>query len=302
MLASGQTKANRSPDTPVFDHGFGMNDAEFQRWVELLESRTGVVVPPERKSFLETNLRLRMRELGIDSFTQYHTDMLSGPNGAREWATLIDRLTVHETHFFRHVPSMELVAKEVLPNFMARHGTGAAFHAWSVGCSTGEESFSLAMVIDRFAETVEEPFHFGITASDVSKPVLDIGRIGQYARAQLDEVPVQYQHRYCQNIDDNHFEIVERLKKRVGFAVMNLLDIKRQPMTHLDLIFCQNVLIYFPRIRRYEVLSYLVRCLRPGGFLVLGPGEMANWTHPEMDRVSGARTSAYCRRAEGAQL
>ena len=86
-------------------------------------------------------------------------------------------------------------------------------------------------------------------------------------------------------MDDNHFAIVERLKKRVGFAVMNLLDIKRQRMSHMDLIYCQNVLIYFPRMRRYEVLSYLVRCLRPGGFLVLGPGEMANWRHPEMDRV-----------------
>lgn len=279
-----------------------MTDDEFQRWVELLEGQTGIVVPPERKLFLETNLRLRMRELGINSFRQYHTEMLAGPSGAREWAILIDRLTVHETHFFRHVPSMELVADSVLPDFVGRHGTRVAFHAWSVGCATGEESYSLAMVIDRYTETLDEPFHFGITGSDVSKPVLDIGRAGQYAAAQLDEVPLQYQHRYCQKIEEDRFAIVERLKKRVGFAVMNLLDIKRQPMNHLDLIYCQNVLIYFPRIRRYEVLSNLVRCLRPGGFLVLGPGEMANWTHPEMDRVSGARTSAYRRRVEGTTL
>jgi type IV pilus assembly protein PilK len=299
MIAGGQTTANRPAQTLVLDQGFGMNDAEFQRWVGLLEDRTGVVVAPERQQFLETNLRIRMRELGFDAFEQYYRNKLAGSSGAKEWATLIDRLTVHETSFFRHVPSMELVAEVVLPDFVVRRGTQAAFHAWSVGCATGEESYSLAMVINRYAETLDKPFQFGVTGSDVSKPVLDVGRAGQYTGEQLDEVPLQYQHRYCQRINGNNFVIVERLKKRVGFAVMNLLDIKRQRMSHMDLIYCQNVLIYFTRMRRYEVLSYLVRCLRPGGFLVLGPGEMANWRHPEMDRVLGAHTSAYRRGVEG---
>lgn len=302
MIAGGQTTALDSGNPPVKGPGLGsMTDAEFQRWVELLEGRTGVVVPPERRQFLETNLRLRMRELEFESFSTYYARKLVGPHGAREWAVLVDRLTVHETRFFRHMPSLDLVKDEVLPVTVGARPGGAAFHAWSVGCSTGEEAFSLAMVVDRFNRTLDEPMHYGITGSDVSQPALAVARKGIYSSPAQKDIPLGYQSEYCDFVDEHRFAINEGLRRRVGFAVMNLLDVKRQPMSQLDLVFCQNVLIYFPRVRRYEVLGNLVRCLRPGGYLILGPGEMTGWTHPEMVRVPGHRTLAFRRIAEGAE-
>ena len=83
-----------------------MDDAEFERWVRLLEARTGVTVPPERKPFLVTGLRRRMRETGHTEFQRYYDELLDGARGAMEWAALVDHLTVHETHFFRHPPSL----------------------------------------------------------------------------------------------------------------------------------------------------------------------------------------------------
>ncbi|MEM9301781.1 MAG: protein-glutamate O-methyltransferase CheR [Pseudomonadota bacterium] len=275
-----------------------MDDEEFRRWVALLEERTGVVVPQERKQFLETNLRLRMREVGADDFEAYHRDLLSGRRGAVEWAVLVDRLTVHQTHFFRHRPSLEMVADEVLPDFVVRTGGKAAFHAWSVGCSTGEEAYSLAMVIDRYAAKADAPFHYGVTASDVSQPALVVGRSGRYPNSKLSEIPPEYRELYCVTGRTDSFVMHERLLKRVGFAMLNLLDVARQPLSHLDLIYCQNVLIYFPRERRLGVLDQLVKCLRPGGHLILGPGEMTGWRHPLLTRVAGQRTLAYRRRAE----
>lgn len=274
-----------------------MDDTEFKRWVELLEKRTGVVVPPERKQFLETNLRIRMRELSVGSFGEYYREHLSGRRGAVEWATLVDRLTVHETHFFRHMPSYDLIRNRVVPEFATRNRAGAGFHAWSVGCSTGEEAYSLAMALEHDFAEVKGRYHFGITASDVSQPAIAIGRRGRYAERCLAEIPEQYRM-YCGPIRDGHFEIQSSIRQRVGFAQMNLLDVARQPLREIDLIFCQNVLIYFPRERREQIVNQLVSCLARGGYLLLGPGEMTGWNHPGLARVGGQRTLAYRRRAE----
>jgi len=275
-----------------------LDDAEYRLWVNLLENRTGVVIPPERKQFLESNLRLRMRELGLSELKTYHDHHLFGRNGAKEWATLVDRLTVHQTHFFRHQPSLDLVKDVVLPDFCERQPDKGAFHAWSVGCSTGEEANSLAMVIDQFSEAHERPFHFGITASDVSQPALMVGKAGIYSKLKQAEIPKGYQQLYCKPHDENEFMIDPKLMGRIGFAVLNLLEVHRQPMSRLDLVFCQNVLIYFPRSRREQVLAQLAACLRPGGVLVLGPGEITHWTQPKLERISMPRTLAYRCKAE----
>lgn len=275
-----------------------MDDDEFLRWVQLLEERTGVVVPRERKQFLETNLRLRMQEVGARDFKSYHEELLGGRRGAVEWAVLVDRLTVHQTHFFRHQPSLALVADEILPAFEDRTRGNSAFHAWSVGCSTGEEAWSLAMVIDRYASDTAAPFHYGVTASDVSQPALAVGRQGRYPKSKLSEIPPDYRQRYCVREPGDTFVLSEALMRRVGFAMLNLLEVAQQPLRLIDLIYCQNVLIYFPRDRRLAVLDQLIECMRPGGYLVLGPGEMTGWRDPRLTRVAGQRTLAYRRRVE----
>src|SRR5947209_3474463 len=130
----------------------GMDDSEFERWASLLEKRTGVVVPLTRKTFLVTSVRGRMRETGHASFADYFADLQKVPEGAIEWTTLVDRLTVHETHFFRHQPSFDMIAKDWLPKATA--AAAGALHAWSVGWSSGEEASTLAMVLTRHIAAV----------------------------------------------------------------------------------------------------------------------------------------------------
>ncbi len=272
-----------------------MDDREFSRWVDLLERRTGVVVPQDRKTFLVTGVRSRMRETGFANFADYFQQLLSGPRGAIEWATLVDRLTVHQTHFFRHVPSLDLIGKEWLPGFFQRDAAGA-LHAWSIGCSTGEEAYSLAMVLDEaIASASASKLYFGITATDISAPALAVGRGGVYPTAKLEEIPEPYRSRYCEADGPEAFSIVEPLRKRVGFVQFNLMDVARSPLKRLDLIFCQNVLIYFARERRVILLEALAELLKPGGLLVLGPGEVLGFNHPTLTRVGGPQTLAYKR-------
>ncbi|GJM08425.1 MAG: methyltransferase PilK [Lysobacteraceae bacterium] len=271
-----------------------MDDKAFRQWAELLEKRTGVVVPPARKSFMVTNLRIRMREIGCPSFDSYYSDLLAGAKGAVEWATLVDRLTVHETRFFRHQPSLDLVRQ-----FLASQPAQSVepFDAWSVGCSTGEEAYSLAMIIDAHLAGSGQERRFSVTATDVSQPALSFGRAATYGLHRLAEIPTLFRQLYCEKIDDRYFRISDKLRRRVGFALMNMLDIARAPLGRLNLVFCQNVLIYFPRDRRQTVLNDMANRLRPGGWLILGPGEVMTWEHEQMERVGGHRTLAWRRKA-----
>jgi type IV pilus assembly protein PilK len=273
-----------------------MDDAEFSRWVDLLERRTGVVVPPGRKTFLVTGVRSRMRETGHASFGLYFEELLAGARGAIEWATLVDRLTVHQTHFFRHQPSLDLIGKEWLPGYLDRVENGA-IHAWSVGCSTGEEAYTLAMVLDHAITSLGAKILFGITATDISAPALAVGRGGVYPLPKLEEIPLEHRARYCEPLDDEAFAIREPLHKRVGFVQFNLMDVARAPLKRLDLIYCQNVMIYFARERRAGLLEALAGLLKPGGLLVLGPGEILGFSNPLLTRLGGPQTLAFRRSA-----
>ena len=300
--------ANWTPPGPVP----AMDDATFGRWVDLLERRTGVVVPPGRKTFLVAALRTRMREAGQSSYEAYLEEILAGPRGAIEWATLVDRLTVHQTHFFRHPPSLDLVARDWLPAYRAAQPE-APIHAWSVGCATGEEAFTLAMVLDRALAGAGKPY-FGITATDISAAALAVGRGATYPIAKLDEIPQAWRADYCAPAGEvfaadgttrparsfeeaDSFTVAEALRRRVGFVQFNLLDAARAPLKRLDLIYCQNVLIYFARERRAGLLQALADLLKPGGLLVLGAGEVLGFNHPQLTRLGGPQTLAFRRNA-----
>jgi chemotaxis methyl-accepting protein methylase len=273
----------------------GMDDSEFERWASLLEKRTGVVVPLKRKAFLVTSVRGRMRETGHTNFQDYFNDLQKIPEGAIEWTTLVDRLTVHETHFFRHPPSLQMIAQEWLPR-VTKDIKETSLHAWSVGCSSGEEAYTLAMVLDRYLSSRKgAKLYFGVTATDVSLPALAVGRAGLYPRQKFEEIPPEYSEHYCEPLDADTFRIRESLRKRVGFSQFNLLDAISASMKRLDLIFCQNVLIYFARERRRELLTTLANLLKPGGLLVLGPGEVTNFAHAQLKRIENRNVLAFQR-------
>lgn len=272
-----------------------LDDVQFERWVRLLETRTGVIVPPERRPFLETGLRRRMRETGHTRFDVYYDDLLAGARGALEWASLVDHLTVHETHFFRHPPSLDLIRQEWLPGWLQTAAPDASLHALSVGCSTGEEAYSLALMLDAEFSRISPVHRFGVTATDVSQAALGVARVAEYPMRRFSEIPAAYRAGIEILPDGETFRIAERLRKRIGFACVNLLHASRAPLRKLDIIFCQNVLIYFARERRGELLDALVGLLQPNGLLVLGSGEAPGWRHAQMRRTGGPQTLAFLR-------
>ncbi len=273
-----------------------MDDDQFRQWTALLEERTGTVLPQERKSFLVTSLGLRMREIGCGSYQDYFQRLNSGVGGLMEWSILVDRLTVHETRFFRHPASMELVREQVRRKAVDRRSGKVSIQAWSAGCATGEEAYTLAMVIDQALNEREGGGYLGVTATDISPPALSVARKGIYGERRMKDVPPELRQHYFQPLGDGRFQVVDALRKRVCCARMNILEAAREPMGKMDIIYCQNLLIYFDRERREEIVTNMAEHLQEGGVLILGSGELVGWAHPFMEKLNCGHTLAYRRR------
>jgi chemotaxis protein methyltransferase CheR/type IV pilus assembly protein PilK len=277
---------------PAAGSSLDLDDQQFASWTELLERRLGLFIAPERRSFLASGIRTRMREIGCDSSQKYYEQLTAGDGQAREWSLLTDRLTVHETCFFRHESSMRLVKDKLLPDAFAQ---GQSFLAWSVGCSTGEETYSLAMMIDAVASGSSDKCHFGVTGTDISLPSLNHAREGIYLHRRLKDIPDDYRQAYCKTVSEKRFQVSDHLRRRVCFSQLNLRDLEAAPLRKVNLIYCQNLLIYYSRERREQIVDGLTGFLRPAGVLIVGPGELLDWRHPNMERVRYDDTLAYQR-------
>jgi len=271
-----------------------MDDEQFQKWSELLESRTGMRLPENRRSFLVTNLGIRMRELGYSHYRDYYELLHSGRGGHIEWDKLVHYLTVHETRFLRHQDTNALICEKYLPrSTFDIKDEPLTIHIWSVGCSTGEEPYGIAMAVDSHLRKLGCEFYIGIIASDISRNAITIGRAGIYTKHQLRNIDPQWLTTYFEKLPDGRYQVTPKLKQRVCFNQLNVMDMKKAPIGVMDIIVCQNLLIYYDRQRREEIVSNFVEHLAPQGLLVLGVGELVNWSHPKLERLPYANTLAF---------
>lgn len=273
-----------------------MDAEQFHQWQGLLESRTGVCVNDQRKVFLQTSLGARMRELNMADYQTYYEHVTQGPAGAIEWSALIDRLTVRETSFMRHRPSYDAVALHVQGQLVDR-SEDRPLQLWSVGCASGEEAYSLAMVCEQaMQQAVNRPPGYAIWATDISLKALEQGRAGQYPASRLGGLTEAQAHQWLRAGEQEHYAVMPALRDRICFARLNILDMAQAPIQDLDIIFCQNLLIYFRRWRRRDILNLLAKRLAPGGMLMIGLGEVVDWNNPLLERLPDDRVQAYVRR------
>lgn len=258
-----------------------MSDDEHALWLSLLEKRTGITLPELRKSFLLSKLSIRMRELGISEYKSYFAYVNHGKAGRVEWENLVDRLTVHETRFFRDTQALAFIKHAFLEKMNFVNNT-PSIHIWSVGCATGEEPYSLMMYIDKYLADISEKCYLAVTASDISHDALAIAKKAIYHKNRFTNVPNEYFENYLEITDKDHYLVKESLRKRICFNRLNLVNFNKSSVGKMEIIICQNVLIYFKREIRITILNQLVEHLVPGGLLVLGAGEITGWQHPEI--------------------
>ncbi|ARU86832.1 protein-glutamate O-methyltransferase [Pseudomonas sp. M30-35] len=273
-----------------------MSNDEFHRWQTLLEDRTGVVIQEQRKAFLQTNLSSRMRELGVSDYADYYRQVTDGPRGAVEWSLLLDRLTVQETRFFRHRASFDVLERYLQSRL--QQPLAKPWEFWSVGCSSGEEPYSLAITAAQVLENAGLPAHFAVTGTDISLNALSKAREGRFAARKLEQLETHIAQRYFSAEPDGSLKVSPELASQVCCAKLNVLELAKAPMAGMDVIFCQNLLIYFRRWRRREILNCLAERLAPGGLLVIGVGEVAGWQHPDLIPVADERVLAFTRKGK----
>lgn len=272
-----------------------LSNAQFTCWSKLLEERAGIYLTEQQRSFLQTQVTMRMRELGFEDYGQYYQYVVDGVAGMLEWSRLVDRLVVNETRFFRHSASVDLVAKRVR-EFLGRSTDSRHFDLWSVGCSSGEEPYSLAMVMnDAYLMAGLEP-RYAITGTDISRAALSLARTGVYSVRKLETVAPMYRQRYFERVSESDYQISAALRDRMCFNQGNVLNISEMPMIKVDAIYCQNLLVYFRRWLREQILNAFVARLKPAGLLVIGLGEVVDWAHPDMQRLSLDSVQAYVHR------
>jgi len=274
-----------------------LTEIQFAQWGKLLEERTGIQPTPQQKAWLESQISGRMHDLGIDDYDQYFAYVSDASHSGAldrklEWNRLVDRLVVKETSFFRHRDSFDYL-RNYLQHKIDRRELTDSFDVWSLGCATGEEPYSLAMVINDCYELAALAPYYGITAVDISNTALKTGRQARYASRRLEQVTPEEAQRYLQRCADGTFEVVNKLRERVCFTQANILHAEQLPAVQVDVIFCQNLLVYFRRWLRRDLLNALVERLKPGGLLIIGLGETVDWDHPKMQRTPNDKVQAY---------
>ena len=269
-----------------------LDEQQFACWAVLLEQRLGIAVTPQRKAFLSSKLRTRMRELGVTDFEHYYEMVTSPRQGQVEWSRLLDHLTIHETRFNRHPASFRLLEEHYLPALLQQSTDIVNVKAWSVGCASGEEAYYLAIVLDRALKAHPGKTYYGVMGSDVSLDTLALARGGSYPQARLAGLDAfTLKHYFEQQGEDYH--VTDSLRQRVAFSQLNVQNLMQAPFEKMDIIFCQNLLIYFSQQRRQEIVTALATFLKPSGVMILGVGEIVGWQPEGLESMKIKDTLAY---------
>ncbi len=239
-----------------------------------IERELGIKMPVSKVPMLESRLVGRMRVLGLTTYEQYEQYLFHDPKAREEVVCFIDAVTTNKTDFYREYPHFEYLSSRAMPTLAPQHGA-AKWKAWCAGCSTGEEPYTLAMVMDDYLRQTNNP-DFAILATDISTRVLEQARGGIYQADRVTPLPDQLRKRYVLKSRDPHrhdVRIAPELRRRISFHRLNFMDPDYGVKDMFDVIFFRNVAIYFDAPTQERVVGKLCAQLRPGGYFFIGHSE-----------------------------
>lgn len=262
-----------------------LQDHEFAQFREMIYRIAGISMSPAKKQLVSSRLAKRLRHHGFASYGDYFR-FITSVHGKAELQVAVDSLTTNETHFFREPKHFEFLRNQIIP---ARK-QGRGLRVWSAACSSGEEPYSIAMILDEL--TGDEAWE--VVASDISTQILDKARKGLYPAERIPEIPKPYLSRYClKGVGGHHgtMLIEPSLRERVRFFQHNLTEIPAK-LGEFDVIFLRNVMIYFDQETKRQVVSKLLPLLRPGGYFIIGHSESLNGV---VENVKLVAPAVYCK-------
>ncbi len=274
------------------DQTLQISHRSFDQLAEFITREFGIKMPESKISMIQSRLLRRVRDLRLPSIDKYCEHLFSSSEGAAERVHFINAVTTNKTDFFREPQHFKYLTETALPK-LARSGYGALngrVALWSAACSSGEEPYTLAMVLSEYAAG-HPAFQFRILATDISTKVLKIAKDGIYSGQQVAPVTPQLRRKYLlQGRGEWHssMRVASALRRTVSFHQLNLMDADYCVRDMFDVIFCRNVLIYFERPTQEAVISKLCRNLKPGGYLFIGHSESLSGFDLPLDSAGSA--------------
>jgi chemotaxis protein methyltransferase CheR len=294
--------------SPALAVQFG--ESELRLLQALVYEECGMYFDARRAHFLQDRLQRRLRECRVDSFYSYYRLLIS-TEGKQELACLLENLTVNETSFFRNKAQLDLFHKHLLDELIRKKQDKRdhQIRIWSAGCSTGQEAYTIAMLIadalgyhqlrmPQSSETtwpkplVPPPWQVEIPASDINYSVLRAGQEGIYNEHQMSSVDYNYRLRYFDKVGER-YAIKKAIKEIVHFDFHNLKT-EFLPQRN-DVIFCRNVMMYFDEAEQRRLIEKFYRCLTPGGYLLVGHAESLLGLTDKFSMVYRENGTAYKR-------
>ncbi|HEY3233455.1 MAG TPA: protein-glutamate O-methyltransferase CheR [Polyangiaceae bacterium] len=244
---------------------------EFLLLRDVINQYAGLHFEEESMYAFDRRLSERLAVLELESFDEYYKFLRLHIRGQAELEEAVDLLTTKETYFFRQEYQLRAFKDELMPRLAKRNRTSRRLTVWSAGCSTGEEAYTLAILIHESG--LFQGWDVRVIGSDISKQCVAAARRGIYREGSFRATTDAYRKDYFNSMPEG-FHVIEAVKKLCHFGQLNLLDASRASIVgRVDVIFCRNVLIYFdPRSRR-RAIDNLYDRLVPGGYLLLGHSE-----------------------------
>ncbi len=265
-------------DPLVYSFPDDMSDKTFVRFSAFIQNELGIKMPDIKKTMLQARLRKRLRAVGMNDFEEYYKYVFSPEGRHIELFHMIDVVTTNKTDFFREPKHFDYLTQVFLPEFIRRSDKDAPKHlkVWSAGCSTGEEPYTLAMVLSDAAERLPN-FTFSILGTDVSTRVLETAANGIYEHDRVEPVPMPFRRKYLlRNKEKNLVRVAPALRNAIKFKRLNLMDKEFWLAEKVDLVFFRNVMIYFDRTTQEQVLSRMCKHIVRNGYIFIGHSETLN--------------------------
>ena len=264
---------------------------------DLIYSVCGIYHGDYRLAFLQDRCARRMRELSIASLSAYGAFLVSSAaRGNNEMKLLLNEITVGETCFFRNLPQLTAIERVVIP-FLVQSKAKLSWNnlrIWSAGCSTGEEAYTLAMVLTELQKTTFRDLTWQLFATDLNDRSLAKAQQAVYGPYATRNTPAIYLKKYFVGAQGGDMEVCSEIRSKVTFRQMNLLnDSGMVFMKSMDIILCCNVLIYFDLVSKRRVIEHFYSNLLPGGYLFLGHSESLFGVNPQFHLVHFPGATGY---------
>lgn len=251
-----------------------ITDVEFSNLRDFIYEQCGIHIADNRKYLLENRLGNRLKSLNLKNFDEYYNFLRFDGSKARELKKLFEVITTNETSFYRNPPQLRVFQEQVLTEVLADcRKKGKKLRIWSAGCSTGEEPYTISMILHELLGKEISGWDIRITANDLSDRVLESARKGVYNDYTLRTTPKEIAQKYF-NMENGTNTIKPEVKRLVSFGQINLKDkVQIKRLERSQIVFCRNVIIYFDDEMKKQVINSYYDNLQPGGYLIIGHSE-----------------------------